>query len=106
MARWLYPAERLLRGRELVLRWIAATLRPALVRWDRRAAASADLYLANSSGVAERIELIYGLEAEVVPPPPALTPDGPVELAGHLEPGYILCVSRPLPHKNVAPLGP
>ena len=43
----------------------------------RTAAASADAYLANSTVVAERIRSIYGIEAEVVPPPPAITPDGP-----------------------------
>ena len=49
----------------------------ALERWDKKAAASADAYLANSTVVAERIRSIYGIDAEVVPPPPAITPDGP-----------------------------
>ena len=40
-----------------------------LRRWDRRAAASADRYLANSTVVRERIAAAYGIEATVVPPP-------------------------------------
>jgi glycosyltransferase involved in cell wall biosynthesis len=100
-ARWLYQPERYLRGRGVVLRALAWGLRPALVRWDRAAAASADRYVANSSVVAERIARIYGLEAEILPPPPALTPDGPAELIEGLEPGFFLCVSRLLPYKNV-----
>src|SRR5204863_10027435 len=71
-ARWLYQPERYLRGRAVGFRGVAAVLRPQLVRWDKAAAASADLYLANSSAVAARIADIYGLEAEVLPPPPAL----------------------------------
>ena len=100
-ARWLYQPERYLRGRGRVQRTITSTLRPALIRWDRAAAASADRYLANSTVVAERIAQIYGLDAEVVAPPPALTPEGPTEPADGLEPGFVLCVSRLLAYKNV-----
>jgi len=100
-ARWLYQSERYLRGRGPALRLSAAVLRPVLMRWDKAAAASADLYLANSSVVAKRIADIYGLEAEVLPPPPALTPVGPVEAVEGFEPGFVLCVSRLLPYKNV-----
>jgi glycosyltransferase involved in cell wall biosynthesis len=100
-ARWLYQPENYLRGRGLALRATAAALRPALVRWDRRAAGSADTYLANSSAVAERIRRIYGIEAEVLPPPPAVVPTGPVEPVEGLESGFVLCVSRLLPYKNL-----
>lgn len=100
-ARWLYQQERYLRGRGLVLRGIAATVQPWLVRWDKAAAASADRYLANSSAVAGRIARIYGIEAEVLPPPPALTPEGPESPIEGLEPEFMLCVSRLLPYKNV-----
>ena len=100
-ARWLYQPDRYLRGRGAAARAVAAGLRPALIHWDRAAAASADRYLANSSAVAERIAHVYGIEAEVVSPPPALTPDGPAEPQDGLEPGFVLCVSRLLPYKNV-----
>ena len=100
-ARWLYQPERYLRGHGSALPLLAAGVRPALVRWDRAAAASADRYLANSTAVAQRVERIYGIEAEVVPPPPALTPDGPAEPVAGVEPGFVLCVSRLLPYKNI-----
>lgn len=100
-ARWLYQPQQYLRGRGRALRTTARALRPALERWDRRAASSADCYLANSSVVAERIQLVYGREAEVLPPPPALTPAGPAEPVEELEPGFFLCVSRLLPYKNL-----
>jgi glycosyltransferase involved in cell wall biosynthesis len=100
-ARWLYQPDRYLRGRGAGLRTLAWALRPALVRWDRAAAASADRYLANSSVVAERVAQIYGLEPEILPPPPALTPDGLIEPLEGLEPGFCVCVSRLLPYKNI-----
>jgi glycosyltransferase involved in cell wall biosynthesis len=100
-ARWLYQPDNYLRGRSVALRATARALGPSLARWDRRAAASADRYLANSTAVADRIRRIYGLEAEVLPPPPALTPDGLSEPVEGVEPGFVLCVSRLLPYKNL-----
>ena len=76
-------------------------LSPRLRRWDQRAAQSADRYLANSSVVARAIREIYGIEAEVLAPPPALVATGPLDTVGELEPGFWLCVSRLLPYKNV-----
>jgi glycosyltransferase involved in cell wall biosynthesis len=99
--RWLYQPERYLRGRSLPLRLAARALRRPLVRWDAAAAASADRYLANSSAIAERIRHSYGIEAEVVPPPPAITPNGPMDAVPRLEPGFMLVVSRLLPYKNL-----
>ena len=74
---------------------------PRLERWDQRAAQSADRYLADSSVVARAIREIYGIEAELLPPPPALVATGPLDTVGGLEPGFWLCVSRLLPYKNV-----
>ena len=100
-ARWLYQPDRYLKNRNQLLHGAAKVLRPWLVRWDKAAAASADRYLANSSIVAERIREEYGVEAEVVPPPPALTPDGPMRAVDGVTPGFVLCVSRLLAYKNV-----
>jgi glycosyltransferase involved in cell wall biosynthesis len=100
-ARWLYQPDRYLRGRPAPLRLVARGLRRPLLRWDRAAAASADRYLANSSVVAKRIRDAYGIEAEVVPPPPAITPDGETEAVPGVEPGFVLGVSRLLPYKNL-----
>jgi glycosyltransferase involved in cell wall biosynthesis len=100
-ARWLYQSDRYLRGRARPVHLAANCLGAPLKRWDRRAAASADIYLANSTVVAQRIKTVYGIEAEVVPPPPALTPGGPADPLQNIDPGFILCVSRLLPYKNV-----
>ena len=100
-ARWLYQSDRYLRGRGRAIRFGAGLLQSRLERWDKNAAASADAYLANSTVVAERIRSIYGIDAEVVPPPPAITADGPSHPISGLEPGYLLCVSRLMPYKNV-----
>ena len=99
-ARWLYQPDRYLRGRRGPASAALALLRPRLLGWDRRAAASADRYLANSTEVSRRIRSLYGFEAEVLPPPPALEP-GPERAVEGLEPGFLLCVSRLLPYKNV-----
>ncbi len=99
-ARWLYQPDRYLRGRHRLIQ-VSALLRPSLVRWDKAAAASADRYLANSSTVAGRIRTLYGVEAEILPPPPAVTPEGSVREVEDVTSGFFLCVSRLLPYKNV-----
>ncbi len=123
-ARWLYQTDRYLgRGADISGRrhgaGTAATeplgdrlrgglttaglraLSPPLRRWDRRAAASADRYLTSSSTMAAAITAAYGIEAEILPPPPALTPGEPVSDPGGLAPGFFLCIARLLPYKNV-----
>jgi glycosyltransferase involved in cell wall biosynthesis len=99
-ARWLYQPGRYLRGRRGPASAALLLLRPRLLEWDRRAAASAHRYVANSTEVSRRIRSLYGLEAEVLPPPPALEP-GPDRAVDGIEPGFVLCVSRLLPYKNV-----
>ncbi|HET7572564.1 MAG TPA: glycosyltransferase [Gaiellaceae bacterium] len=101
-ARWLYQTERYLgedRGRSR--RAALALLRRRLRRWDAAAARSADRYVVNSSVVRERVRELYGIEAETVPPPPAVVPGGEEHALPGLEPGFVLCVSRLLPYKNV-----
>ncbi len=106
-ARWLYqpdaylgsPRHRSLQGQGLTL--LSGWLR----RWDRRAAASADRYLANSTVVGERITAAYGIDAAVVPPPYGIDAEQPQvrvdRLTDWADDGYLLVVSRLLPYKNV-----
>jgi glycosyltransferase involved in cell wall biosynthesis len=98
-ARWLYQTSTYLGGR----RWtpLLQPLRQPLMAWDRRAAAGADRYLANSRVVQTRIRELYGVEADLLPPPPAIIPDGPQQEVGGLDDPFFLCVSRLLPYKNV-----
>jgi glycosyltransferase involved in cell wall biosynthesis len=100
-ARWLYQPEQYLREAGVAARAALKALAPSLRRWDRRAAESADLYLANSTAVRDRVLEIYGIEAVVVPPPHAVDPAGPAEPIEALDPGFFLCVSRLKPYKNV-----
>ena len=98
-ARWLYQTSDYLssEGQRRAFR----LLRRPLARWDQRAASTADVYLANSSSVAERIRRIYGIEAEVLHPPVSIDVDGEQEPVEGLEPGFWLTVARGRGYKNV-----
>jgi glycosyltransferase involved in cell wall biosynthesis len=100
-ARWLYQPEQYLRESGAATRAALALLAPSLRRWDARAAASADLYLANSTIVRDRIRGTYGIDAQVVPPPHGVDASGAQEAIGSVEPGFFLAVTRLKPYKNV-----
>jgi glycosyltransferase involved in cell wall biosynthesis len=100
-ARWLYQTGRYVGEGGLIPRIALAALRIALERWDRDAAATADRYVTNSTWIAHEIRRIYRIDAEVVHPPVAIDLKGPRRQPDALEPGYVLCVSRLLPYKNV-----
>ena len=100
-ARWLYDGGRYLGGRHGVARLALGPLRPGLVRWDHRAAFTADRYLTLSSAVQQKIRAVYGIDADILHPPPNLDPLGPQERVGDMEPGFFLCVSRLMAYKNV-----
>lgn len=106
-ARWLYQTEKYAgaRGaRRAMVNAAVSTLGRGLRAWDQRAAASADLYVANSTVVRDAIKQTYGIDAEVIHPPTTLTPtDGHTtggEILGIRSP-FVLCVARLLPYKNV-----
>lgn len=105
-ARWLYrTAEYLGADAGRLKRLAAQGLGPPLRLWDRRAARSADRYLANSSMIAGLVRQTYGIDADVLPPAPGLSADGPQhpvpELADWADDGFHLTVSRLLPYKHV-----
>jgi glycosyltransferase involved in cell wall biosynthesis len=100
-ARWLYQTNRYLEGSSATTRAVLSALAPRLRRWDQKAAATAHRYLVNSTAVRQRVADLYGVDAEVVPPPVEVDPDGDSTEVQGLEPGFFLCVSRLLPYKNV-----
>lgn len=100
-ARWLYQWARYETELSNSVRWVAATLAPWLRRWDMTAAASADRYLTNSRATRALIMDAYGIEATVVAPPQTLGGSGPQEQVTDLAPGFLLCVARLMPYKNV-----
>ncbi len=113
-ARWLYLSDMYL-GEDsgLLKRAVLAATSGRLRAWDRRAALSCDRYLAVSTVVQQRIADAYGISADVLPSPVAMSRNSATEpvpevvqwLAddGERDPGeaFYLCVSRLLPYKNV-----
>jgi glycosyltransferase involved in cell wall biosynthesis len=102
-ARWLWAKHHYLPpGSSIAKRATLAVLERRLRRWDVRAATRADRYLVNSSLIRDRVRDAYGIDAEIVPPPFTLPVEGPQRSPRQgLEPGFVLCVSRLLPYKNV-----
>jgi glycosyltransferase involved in cell wall biosynthesis len=92
-ARWLYADEHLGASKARI---VATPLLGAMRRWDRRAAGRADLYIANSEQVRERIRLQYGVDAPVIYPPVDVDRFRPRPRGERL-----LVVSRLLPYKRV-----
>ncbi|MFW6772726.1 glycosyltransferase [Nocardioides sp. CPCC 205120] len=105
-ARWLYqPDVYLSADAGLLQRAGLKSVSMPLRRWDRRAASRADRYLAISTVVQERIRATYGIESAILPAPlsdrlRAVEPE-PVDDPVVRDGGYVLCVSRLLPYKNV-----
>ena len=109
-ARWLYLRDQYLGADASFLkRAVLTTTSPYLTAWDRRAALSCDRYLAVSSVVQRRIADVYGIHADVLPSPVAMTGTDDVAPVPQVQrwlddagaQGYYLCVSRLLPYKNV-----
>lgn len=98
-ARWLYQTERYLEGS--LAPTLASPLLAPLRAWDRRAAKSADLYIAISGVVRSRIRSLYGREAMVIHPPVTVDTKGDGQEVEGIDAGYVLCVSRLLPYRNV-----
>jgi glycosyltransferase involved in cell wall biosynthesis len=92
---WMPAAES---GRVRGMKGFAlGALRGRLREWDSRAARRPDLYVANSTAVAERIKSFYGREAVVVPPPVAVG-DFPSDV--ERDPAHFLWVHRLVPYKR------
>jgi glycosyltransferase involved in cell wall biosynthesis len=72
-------------------------LRKRLREWDRRASGRPDVYVANSSAVAQRIAAAYGRKAEIVPPPVAVR-DFPAN--AERDSRHMLWVHRLVPYKR------
>lgn len=103
--RWLYQREEYVQH---LPRYYAAGLAPLqrpLKRWDRRAATTIDVVLANSEVTRGRIREHWGLDAQVIHPPVGVDAHGPQRAPsiddGAVEPGFLLAVSRLLPYKRL-----
>lgn len=113
-ARWLYLGDTYL-GEDsgLAKRAVLAATSRYLRAWDRRAASSCARYLAVSTVVQQRIADAYGIVADVLPSPVAMTRAAATQPVPELDrwlaeqgernpdEAFYLCVSRLLPYKNV-----
>lgn len=100
-ARWLYQRHQYVEQHGAAVRLMVKALSPYLKWWDRRAAAGASTYFANSTVVAARIAREYGRTAAVLPPAITIDPAAVREPVEGLEPGFLLTVSRARAYKNV-----
>ncbi len=103
-ARWLYLTDQYVgRSPWRSPRGVAAlAVRTPLVRWDRRAAARADHYWANSTVVRDRIRTVYDIDAQLLYPPYGIDLQGPSEPPAEAPDGeFHLLVARLMPYKNV-----
>ena len=99
-ARWLYQRDQYARSGSLKA-LAASALGPPLRHWDTGRARTANRYVAISSVVRERIRAAYGIEADLLPPPAGVDGSGGRQALAGCEPGFVLCVSRLMPYKNV-----
>jgi glycosyltransferase involved in cell wall biosynthesis len=104
-ARWLYLSDKYLGAESgLIKRSALALTRPYLKAWDRRQALAADKYYAISTLIQGRIADTYGIDAEVMFAPVAMsqtfTTEPIADMDGSGEDFYLV-VSRLLPYKNV-----
>lgn len=104
-ARFLYLTDQYLGARSGLRGRLLRTIKRPLIRWDQRAALSADRYLGNSTVVRDRIADVYGIDAGILFCPVSFTADGEeasvAGLADWADEPYFLVVSRLLPYKNV-----
>lgn len=105
-ARWIYLTDQYLGDKaNPLITGIFKALKPLLLRWDQKAAARRDHYVANSSVIQKRILDVYGKSVDIIYPPFSFREDSVQEpipgFEKFMEDGYFLIVSRLLPYKNV-----
>jgi glycosyltransferase involved in cell wall biosynthesis len=101
-AKWLYRRDDYLGEHPSTVAGVGLrVLDPFLRGFDRRSAAGADRYIAISTFIASQVREVYGIDAEVLCPPPGVGPQGASEAIAGIEPGFVLTVARLLPYKNV-----
>lgn len=103
-ARWIFQADDYLQDRSPLLAALARLARPALLRGDRAAAATATRYVANSTSVAARIRAAYGIEAVVVHPPVTIDAAGPQDPVATGFGSFFLTIARGRGYKHTGAL--
>ena len=101
LARWLHTPIRDVAGRSVGRQAAIAVFRRALLRWDRRTVLSADRHVVAGLAMRTRVHDVYGVDADVLPPPVSFRADGPKVAAHGLVSGFFLCAARLVPYKNL-----
>ena len=100
-AKWLHRPGDYQAAGSRIGKLALGVLRRPLLRWDAKAVESVDQHLANSTFTRDLLQRIYGVQAEVVPCPHDFSPVGPQAPVPGADQGFLLCVCRLLPYKNV-----
>jgi glycosyltransferase involved in cell wall biosynthesis len=107
-ARWLYLSDKYVGGGTGLAQRLGLGLTSGYLKaWDRRNARSADKYLAVSTLIKDRVDEVYGIDADVLFAPLTMTRSSELEAVAEMEGwdaidgAFYLCVSRLLPYKNV-----
>lgn len=100
--RWLHDQQSFLAGRSTGERLGLRLIERPLHRWDSRAVRSGDRHLVGSRAMADTVRAIYGIEAEVLPPPVTLDPSGPAcPPSVELDDGFLLVSGRLVANKRI-----
>jgi glycosyltransferase involved in cell wall biosynthesis len=100
-ARWLYQSDDYLRRWPTPGRAAFGAAAGPLRRWDGQAGRSADLVLANSRQVQDRVRRCWGVDCDVLYPAHGADPAGEQHPVAGLDRGFVLVVSRLLPYKRL-----
>lgn len=98
--RWIYQSSDYLEEAPPAARCALALLRKGLLEWDRRAAASVDVYIANSTSVADRIERFYGRKPKIAFPPICIDTAAAQKKVAGLTGRFFLTIGRPRGYKG------
>ena len=101
LAQWLHsPIEHVARG-TTARRAALAVARKTLTGWDRRTVRGADRHLVMGETMRRRVADVYGVDAEILPPPISVEVEGQSAPVDGVEPGFVLAAARLMPYKNL-----
>lgn len=101
LAQWLHsPVHHVARGNP-ARRAALAVARRSLSGWDYRTVRSADRHLVMGEAMQHRVREIYGVDADILPPPITVEVEGPATAVDGVAPGFFLAAARLMPYKNL-----
>ena len=101
LAQWLHsPVHHVAQG-SVARRAALMVARRSLPDWDARTVRSADRLLVMGEAMRRRVAELYGVDAEILPPPISVDVDGPSVPLDGIAPGFFLAATRLMPYKNL-----